>query len=683
MSIFSNLSGTMDYSFQLGKKGTKFIYMKTSPSTKLQLVDVEDNTKFTELEVGVFTSHTTATVDDLNINGGLLLKQCSTITELRNTEPTYSNQIINLVEYNVGTGLGGGIMKSVSSTDAGGIEDDGVTLFKTAGGAIWKRTNADIITPLMAGAVGDGVTDDSYSFQKCASALKTSGGTIYIPTPKVEYRITYPVYIFSNTVLYGSGISCRIVFENPVYNKGRGGFVIGSSSEANRETALANYAAGTYPSSSTINKNFVNPQQKQYLRDNPQFIESENSTIHDVYIVAKYTGTTLNGGYGVNLVNSANCNVYNIWGEGWTQLIGMGSDTVPETPSNYNCHCWNLTVVTPNQSKTFYSIAFIANSTNCSIKNAKQLNPMLDGTPNGSGIATNLCEDIVVTDIKIPNLGRTNSSEGILINNTKGAYVDNIFIGNAKSACSAYYTDATYNDILKPNIFGNINTENCTYSLSLRSKFTTVDSVVGVNNTTTLYFGNSNATNNTIKFKPDSMAFGGSTFPSNYLQNNTVTGWIYQYKYLRSSDILMNDKSDTNGWDANFYVRTKKDVNLKFLYELPPYMRAVNDIRMFLTFNIGALTATSNMSISLRRMIAFDGNANTKPYIEMSNSRTATLDTLVDTTLVSQSTSTYPGYVLLSDTTNGLANAVDMYVEANNNVTNNFVKVFRIGYFGD
>lgn len=674
MSIFSNLDGTLKTTFKLGKNGTKLIYSNDKLSFKEQ-----NDTTFTNVEVGDLIVH-----GDLELNGGLKLQQCANVTDLRILEPSKTHELINLVEYNSGTGLGGGIMESIYITDAIGMVDNGVTVFRTTNGSVWVRKGVTTtVTPQMAGAVGDGIADDAYCFQKCAITLKDTGGTIFVPTPKVEYRITYPVYLFSDTELYGTGSACKIVFENPVFTKGRGGFVIGSSQEANRETALINYAAGTYPAATTINPNFVNPAQKQYIQNNLQFVQSSNSSIHDVYLIARYTGATLNGGYGINFVNSINSNAYNIWGEGWTQLVGMGSDTIPETPSNYNCHCWNLTVVDPNQSKTYYSIGFIANSTMCSISNSSQLKPILAGTPNGSGIATNLCEDIRITDIYIPDLGRTASSEGILINNSKGCFVDNVYIGNAISAVSAYYTDATYNDINKPNHFGTIHTNNCLYSFSMRSKYTIIDNVVSTNGTYDLFFGNANASNNTINFKPNTMAFGGSTFPSSYLQNNVVKGWIYQYKYIRSIDMLLNDKSDTNGWDANFYIRTKASVNLKFMYELPYYMRAVNDIRMFLTFNTGSLTAGSNMNISLRRMIAFDGNANVQPYIEMTNSRTSVSDTLSDTTLVAQATSTYPGYVLLSDAAHGLPNAVDMYVEANNNVTNNFIKVFRIGYFGD
>ncbi|MBL2376709.1 phage tail protein, partial [Klebsiella pneumoniae] len=86
-----------------------------------------------------------------------------------------------------------------------------------------------------------------------------------------------------------------------------------------------------------------------------------------------------------------NCHVYNIWGKGWTQLIGMGSDIPPETPSNHLCSAKYLHVLEPDLVRTYYSIGFIANSTDCSIEHAIQYVPMTSGSLNGSGAALNLC----------------------------------------------------------------------------------------------------------------------------------------------------------------------------------------------------------------------------------------------------------------------------------------------------
>ncbi|MGY0251372.1 glycosyl hydrolase family 28-related protein, partial [Klebsiella michiganensis] len=119
------------------------------------------------------------------------------------------------------------------------------------------------------GAKGDGVTDDSFAFQKAfLKANEAGGGTVYFPPPQKEYLLKFPVFIFNNTEAYGDGKDTRIVFENPVFSKGRGGFVIGSSLEANRELALTRFNNRSL--STTINNNFRNPVQRHYIRDTPE-----------------------------------------------------------------------------------------------------------------------------------------------------------------------------------------------------------------------------------------------------------------------------------------------------------------------------------------------------------------------------------------------------------------------------
>ena len=88
---------------------------------------------------------------------------------------------------------------------------------------------------------------DSYAFQQaCNTASSLGGAKLYIPPTKEYYRILFPVYIGDNTELFGEGQTTRIVFENPIFNKGRGGFVIGSSLEANRHLAFKRYSNFTH-----------------------------------------------------------------------------------------------------------------------------------------------------------------------------------------------------------------------------------------------------------------------------------------------------------------------------------------------------------------------------------------------------------------------------------------------------
>ncbi|QLK63182.1 phage tail protein [Enterobacteriaceae bacterium Kacie_13] len=363
------------------------------------------------------------------------------------------------------------------------------------------------------GAKGDGIQDDSPAFQKACDRAKERGGArIFLPDPVKYYRLTFPVYLSSHTELYGQGSKTRVVFEDPVFNKGRGGFVIGSSLEANSHFAHLWYLNKNTPM--TINPEFKNPAQRQYLRDHPEFMQAENSAIHDIFIEAMFTADNKLswGGYGINFVNARDCHAYNIWGRGWTQLIGMGSDVPPETPSNHNCSAKNLVVVQPDLRRTYYSIGFMANSTNCIIENATQEVPMTADTMNGSGVATNLCEDCTIRNIRIPDLGRTQTSEGILVNNSSGCIIEDIVIGNAKTAVSVFYSMKETLNPQKPNNLSNIKGLNCDSVLTVYSKFNIIKNITGENCASIIVLKNNNATNNEIFAAP-----GNVTAPENIL----------------------------------------------------------------------------------------------------------------------------------------------------------------------
>ncbi|WP_431296998.1 glycosyl hydrolase family 28-related protein [Rahnella sp. PAMC 25559] len=367
------------------------------------------------------------------------------------------------------------------------------------------------------GARGDGIHDDSPAFQKaCDYAKQIGGARIHLPDPIKYYRLTFPIYLSSNTEIYGQGATTKIIFEDPIFNKGRGGFVIGSSLEANSYFAHEWYRSKK--KSTTINPDFKNPVQRQYLRDNPEFVQAENSLIHDVLLQAIFTSENEQawGGYGINFVNARDCHAYNIWGMGWTQLIGMGSDVPPETPSNHNCSAKNLVVIKPDLRRTYYSIGFIANSTNCTIDNARQDAPMTANTPNGSGVATNLCEDCIIKNITIPDLGRTNTSEGILINNSSGCVVENIFIGNAKTAVSVFYSMKDTLNPLKPNTLNKIEGKNCDAVLTIYSKYNVIKNVTGEDCSAIIVLKNNNATHNEIYSSP-----GNVSAPENRLRKFT------------------------------------------------------------------------------------------------------------------------------------------------------------------
>ncbi len=379
-----------------------------------------------------------------------------------------------------------------------------------------------VLNVLNFGAKGDGINDDSYAFQQaCNTASSLGGAKLYIPPTKEYYRILFPVYIGDNTELFGEGQTTRIVFENPIFNKGRGGFVIGSSLEANRHLAFKRYS--NFTQETTINPDFKNPKQKQYLRDNPHFIQAENSSIHDLYLEARFTNSTKNkwGGYGINFVNAQNCHVYNIWGKGWTQLIGMGSDIPAETPSNHLCSAKYLHVLEPDLVRTYYSIGFIANSTDCSIEHAIQYVPMTSGSLNGSGAALNLCEDCLISNITIPHLGKTQTSEGIMVNNSSGCRVNNIMIGDAKIAVSLFFSDKSTLNPEKPNFIDTVTGVNCNSVISVFSKYNYIKNITAKDCIYKVVLKNRNATNNHFDLPASEIVTANTKDAGFLLKNNT------------------------------------------------------------------------------------------------------------------------------------------------------------------
>ena len=106
-----------------------------------------------------------------SVTGFNLAGQVPDVTTLRNTEPNTPSQRILLREYTAGTGYGGGQLRAV--LDGSSYTDNGVTVFKTTGGAAWIRVNADVITSFMAGTVPDnGVTDNTAAINRFLQAGK-------------------------------------------------------------------------------------------------------------------------------------------------------------------------------------------------------------------------------------------------------------------------------------------------------------------------------------------------------------------------------------------------------------------------------------------------------------------------------------------------------------------------------
>lgn len=84
-------------------------------------------------------------------DGEKLIGEAANIAALRAIEPTYDKQRITLREHTAGTGKGGGQFRAVLVGSS--YTDNNGTIVKTTGGAAWLRVNADVLNPLMFGAV--------------------------------------------------------------------------------------------------------------------------------------------------------------------------------------------------------------------------------------------------------------------------------------------------------------------------------------------------------------------------------------------------------------------------------------------------------------------------------------------------------------------------------------------------
>lgn len=148
-------------------------------------------------------------------------REVATIAALRSTEPSADAQRITLLEHTAGTGKGGGGFRALLNGAA--YTDNNGTIIKTAGGAVWLRLDAEPTNPLMFGAVGDGVTDDSSKITAALRACKyecTGLGLTYAVGSTVLQDQSVPT-LFRNAglrYLPSLGVSPMMRFKNAAHS---------------------------------------------------------------------------------------------------------------------------------------------------------------------------------------------------------------------------------------------------------------------------------------------------------------------------------------------------------------------------------------------------------------------------------------------------------------------------------
>jgi len=532
------------------------------------------------------------------------------------------------------------------------------------------------------GAVGFNSSRNSLALMRAIQHVyNMGGGSVRVPATADGFRINYPPFVMDRVALYGDGPGSKLIFENPVFSHGRGGIVVGSSLEANRNKAIAAYNAGTFPAASTLDPTYVNLPLGTFLRDNPSKIETRDACVHDLYLVAEFSSPTGWGGYGINFVNAWNCHAWNIWGEGWTQLIGMGSDVAPETPSNHMCTVRDYHVIKPDPYRTYYAMGFQANSTNCFMVDQYLHAPCTEtwnssgAAKEGNGIAANTCENGGIFGIHAPDLGRPAlaSSVGVYIADCKDFDVDDVYVGNARRAAQTFFFVSS-GDALRPVRFGaNITGKNCDVVISLGSKYVHAAGFENVGSLSDIEFFNGNVTGCTVEKKPKTITYGAGLLNYQYLDNNIIKGWTPTDIYLRPADMLVNDKIDTQSWNTNKSVATKAGVALSFMWKIPPTVTAIRGFTLYTTYAGDSIAAGMNITASIRKMSGFNGNTAEAALVQQTISSPGA-HTVTTDRLLTSSTS----LVVTNDATVGLPLSLDYLIQVTAPTLNSVIKESRI-----
>ncbi|MDN5284312.1 MAG: phage tail fiber protein [Mucilaginibacter sp.] len=361
-----------------------------------------------------------------------------------------------------------------------------------------KYANAlPIVNLYKSGADNTGKKDISALFQNLIDKLyESGGGSIFIPAG--TYRIGYTIFVPSHIKIYGE-YKKTIIKANISVSEGRCAFLVGDSHEVNYNVVKRMQKANTKGWPANPDYADIKMLEGLNLLSTDKRIKTRNSSIQNLLIMFDYTPCKSNwGGYGIQFSNAANCYAKNIWTMNACQAIGIGSDTPPSSPACVNVSCYNIHVIIPDMVHTYYAIGFISNSNNCSINNADSYHSCSPDSPDGSLVGMNFSKNCSIKNIK-GVVGRSKTSEGILLNNSYGCLVENIEISNAIKGISVSFTD--YDQLIKfnslTNIINNVKIKDSENGICLLSKYTSFNNINLTNCKFALTY-NINATNNTF-----------------------------------------------------------------------------------------------------------------------------------------------------------------------------------------
>ena len=562
---------------------------------------------------------------------------------------------------------------------------EGGTLFDLLGG--W-------VCPEMYGATaGDesAAHANSKAFYRMFEVLRRRGGGVIYMKPGATYCVDFINFVPANVRLYACGATIKHI--NPISAFGRGGLVIGGGQEWNYATAKAAYESDTYPAA-VRDDTLKDLAIGDYLEFNEDHVQAENVDIYDLRMEAAFTDSTSWGGYAINVANARHVRIHNLRAKGWTQAFNFGSDVHPSSPSCYDVRIYNLVVEAADPNRTYYAFGFIANSTECEVCGATLLKPLTAGTRNGSGLAVNAVERCRISGINIPDLGRTVSSEGVLINNARDTWVDDVRVGNAKSALSTFYSVDSYNDASHRNIIGRVYANNCDQAVAIGAKYAVIQDVKSENCTQDIYFRNINATGNILKFEPGKMIISDSSVNKLfwYLIYNTVKGWVREYIRVRPIDMFRGNFANLYSWDTNKSVKMNTGITAEFIYTFPRHIKALDAVTFMGNFSVGAQVAAdpaqtvparpTQLTAAIRYMASDDPSTAEEPVIPASGKVVISALTQGDGDFIK----TFDlhgealGFLPLTGSVYGVDNSMDMRFSFVNGVAANTMKpaIFRV-----
>ncbi|MFB9330119.1 hypothetical protein ACFFSY_29605 [Paenibacillus aurantiacus] len=526
----------------------------------------------------------------------------------------------------------------------------------------------------------DGIFDASIAVQQAIDDLVRQGsnGTVYLPGSNQPYFWRYPVFVPSNIRVLGDGMTTRLRVAISG-DEGRCAFVVGNSREwnrARRDALVASKVRGTLRNDAFVDIPF---QEGRRLEPTDSRIRSRYASIENLFIDFDYSAArSQSGGYAIQFAHTANCFARNIWIRNATQGIGIGNDMEGSTPGCVETWAENIYVESPNKLSSYYSIGFIANSNRCYIRNAESYDPVDATTEHGSlaSIAnSNACR---LEQIR-GNVGRGQTSEGILINNSRACTVDMAYIENARVGIAThFYTDASRGGIINsayPNLFRNIVVRNSDTMVQLSSKYDQFENVRGFGNLTDIFL-NLNATDNRIRNSTTDRIGKAADVPSLtwVLQNNIIgpreAKLTTEDTVVHPLHYLMPKSHDgIRAFNQN-YISFNGAINCRVIIPLQVLgIFSLKSFRLYYTFYAGSDAAQSSIVVNIYRRLTFDSNIS------------APLEVLKSATAGPTGASTQDGIIDLEVgalRAPGIAKEIIIDILVNNPVMHSMLKLGRI-----